>query len=357
MTIAFIAIATAMVVATLALLVLPLIRRSRRDGRSRAVFATAVALVFAVPAATWGLYHMVGNPAALNPKAIKPPKMTVDQALTQLRARLKKHPKDLQGWLVLGQANTMLNKPAEARAAYAKALALAPDNPNIMVSLAEADSLSRPDHAITGSSRALLQKAIKADPRNQRGLWLLGISDFQAGHFADASLTWRRLQALLPADSKVADAVTRQIAIADARAAGKTQAQAQQMVAGQSASAHPASAHGPKLTVQVSLAPALKDKLKAGDTVFVFARAPKGPPMPLAVTRLSADKLPATVTLTDAMSMAPGMDLSSTKRVTITARISRSGQAIAQTGDLEGSVPAVAVTTAQPVKVVIDHVH
>lgn len=355
MTIAFIALATLMVVATLTLLLLPLLRRGRREGRSRSVLVTAVLLVVIVPAATLGLYRLIGNPLALNPQARKPPQVSVAQAIKQIRGHLAKKPDDLQGWLVLGQAYTMLNRPGKARDAYGHALKLSPDNPNIMVSLAEADSLARADHRISGQSRALLRKAVKADPRNQRGLWLLGISDFQAGDFADASLIWRRLQALLQPDSKVADAVTRQIAIADARASGKTQAQAEKLVSGHRAAAAPARG-GPHLTVQVSLAPALKARLKPGSTVFVFARRVHGPRMPLAVTRVAAKTLPATVTLTDAMSMAPGMNLSSARRVTLTARVSADGQALAQKGDLEGDVPAVAVSTAQPVKVVIDHV-
>lgn len=119
----------------------------------------------------------------------------------------------------------------------------------------------------------------------------------------------------------------------------------------------PSAAKQPALQVQVALAPALKDKLAAGDTLFIYARAEQGPPMPLAVARMQADALPATVTLTDAMAMTPQLKLSSVPRVFVGARISKSGQPIAQPGDLEGNAGVVDVTSKTPIKINIDKVH
>ncbi|HEY8681994.1 MAG TPA: hypothetical protein VIM06_02385, partial [Rhodanobacter sp.] len=123
-----------------------------------------------------------------------------------------------------------------------------------------------------------------------------------------------------------------------------------------SSAAAPAS-QGATLRVQVTLAPALKDKLAPGDVLFVYARAENGPPMPLAVARLDASQLPASVTLTDAMAMTPVMKLSSVTRVFVGARISHSGQPIAQSGDLEGDAGTVAVDSRTPIKISIDKVH
>jgi cytochrome c-type biogenesis protein CcmH len=186
---------------------------------------------------------------------------------------------------------------------------------------------------------------VQADPGNQRGLWLLGISQFQHGDYTAAVASWRRLQPLLEPGSTVAKAVTEQIAVAQARAGEKP------------ATASAAATQGPQLTVQVALAPSLHNKLKPGAALFVYARAEQGPPMPLAVARLDASNLPATVTLTDAMAMAPQFRLSSADKVFVGARISASGQAIAQTGDLEGDAGIVAVDRAGPIRIVIDKVH
>jgi cytochrome c-type biogenesis protein CcmH len=147
----------------------------------------------------------------------------------------------------------------------------------------------------------------------------------------------------------VAKAVTEQIAAADERAGDKPAS---------AASNHaPAMAQDASLKVEVALAPALKSKVAAGDVLFVYARAENGPPMPLAVAKLDAGKLPTSVTLTDAMAMMPAMKLSSVQRVFVGARISHSGQPIAQVGDLEGDAGVIAVNTTTPIKISIDKVH
>lgn len=112
---------------------------------------------------------------------------------------------------------------------------------------------------------------------------------------------------------------------------------------------------GAHIAVHVQLAPALRAKVRPGDTLFVFARAVGGPPMPLAIARLQASALPTTVMLTDGMGMTPNLRLSSFKQVNITARISHSGQAMPATGDLDGSVGPVPVHADKPVDIVIDH--
>ncbi|HZY34130.1 MAG TPA: hypothetical protein VFE75_10220, partial [Rhodanobacter sp.] len=129
-----------------------------------------------------------------------------------------------------------------------------------------------------------------------------------------------------------------------------------------SSNAAAAAPQGAALRVQVTLAPALKDKLAPGDALFVYARAAHdpsepGPPMPLAVAKLDPTQLPTTVTLTDAMAMTPAFKLSSVERVFVGARISHSGQPVAQPGDLEGDAGVVAVKSKTPVKISIDKVH
>ncbi|KGI77551.1 tetratricopeptide repeat protein [Oleiagrimonas soli] len=359
---AFTLTAILMTLIALALIVLPMLRSGRRHGRPRHVLVLSLLTLFALPLAALGLYLHVGTPAALDKTALQP-QMTLDQAIAKLRAELKQHPDNLQGWVILGRTYAGTDRPAAAREAYTQALKLAPDNADLMVAWAEVDGIARSDHRIEGRARSLLQRAVKADPRNQRGLWLLGISDYQHGHFADAVLTWRRLQALLQPGSKVAEAVKEQIAMANARAAGKTQEQALALLqspasASSASTAAPADAdQGAHLAVRVTLAPNLRAQVKPDDTLYVFAKAPNGPPMPLAVARLKASALPTTVMLTDGMGMTPAMRLSSVPEVTVTARISRSGRPTATAGDLEGSAGPVSVHAAEPVDVTIDHVH
>lgn len=342
----FYLIAAAMIAVALALLLVPLIRQGRRQGRPRGIFILALAVAFVLPLGAAGLYLLLGTPVALNgvEKQAEQP-LTIDQAVAELRAHLAEQPNDLQGWLLLAQTYGAMHKPGEARDAYDQALKLDPDSTVAMVGWAESDSIARPDHRIEGRALDFLERAVRQEPDNQRGLWLLGISQFQHDRYAEAATTWRKLQPMLEPGSTVAKAVTEQIAVAEARAGGTPVAQETPAL------------EGPALRVQVSLAPALKTKLGAGDTLFVYARAEQGPPMPLAVARMDAGALPASVTLTDAMGMTPQLKLSSAKRVFVGARISKSGQAIAQPGDLEGDAGVVDVNAAGPIKIEIDKVH
>lgn len=347
---AFLIAAAAMVAVALAVLLLPLVRQGRKSGRSRSVFAVALLIALVLPLGTGALYLLVGTPAALNgvtAEAAAP--ISMQQALAELRTHLQQQPDDLQGWMLLAQTSSMLRQPADARDAFDHALKLAPNNAEAMIGWAENDSMTRSDHRIEGRALELLKRAVQLHPDSQRGLWLLGISNFQRGEYREAAATWRLLQPQLEPGSNVARAVAEQIAVANARAGGAP--------AGASSSAAAAAPQGAALQVQVALAPALKGKLAPGDALFVYARAENGPPMPLAVAKLDPAQLPTTVTLTDAMAMTPAFKLSSVERVFVGARISHSGQPVAQPGDLEGDAGVVAVDRKTPVKISIDKVH
>jgi cytochrome c-type biogenesis protein CcmH len=348
-TVFFIA-AAAMVAVALAVLLLPLVREGRQSGRPRGVFAVTLLIALVLPLGTGALYLLVGTPAALNGvTAAAAAPISMQQALTELRTHLQQQPDDLQGWMLLAQTSSMLRQPGEARDAFDQVLKLAPNNAEAMVGWAENDSMTRSDHRIEGRALELLKRAVQLHPDSQRGLWLLGIGNFQRGEYREAAATWRLLQPQLEPGSNVAKAVAEQIAVADARAGGAPAAASSSVAA--------AAPQGATLQVQVALAPALKDKLAPGGTLFVYARAENGPPMPLAVAKLDPAQLPTTVTLNDAMAMTPAFKLSSVERVFVGARISHSGQPVAQPGDLEGDAGVVAVERKTPVKISIDKVH
>ncbi|MFC5579984.1 tetratricopeptide repeat protein [Rhodanobacter terrae] len=347
---AFYAIAAAMIAVALAAVLLPLVRHGRRSGRPRGVFVLTLAIALVLPLAAGWLYLEVGTPVAINGVAAQTGMpLTMQQAISQLRAHLAEKPDDLQAWTLLAQTSAMLHSTADARDAYEHILKLDPNNADAMVGWAEADAMLKSDHVIGARAVALLKHAVQLQPDSQRGLWLLGTSQFQQGDYAGAAATWRLLAPQLEPGSEVAKAVAAQISQADARAGG----------APAEAASSPAAATAPEaaLQVRVSLASGLKAKLAPGDTLFIFARPVNGPPMPLAVTRLQADQLPTEVTLTDAMAMTPALKLSSVAKVFVGARISHSGQPMAQPGDLEGNAGIVDVARKTPVEILIDKVH
>jgi len=364
----FFVIAALMLAAALICVLLPLVRAGRHHGRARMPFIVALLIAFALPLAAVGLYAWIGTPDALRAPAADGNKMDFAQATAELRAKLQRSPNHPEGWLLLGQAYTAMNRPADARDAYGYALKLKPDDPDVMIAYAEADAQARTDHRIEGDSRKLLERAVALAPDHQRGLWLLGISDYQLDHFDDALAHWKRLLGLLQPGSNIANAVNAQIAMAQARAQGKTQAEAEAIaqaraapaaatdVNAEDANAADAAPSSATLKVQVKLDPKLAGKVSPDDTLFVYARAINGPPMPLAVARLKASALPASVTLTDAMAMTPQLKLSSFPRVQVSARISKSGNAMPQAGDLEAQPVQVATDAKQPLVMTIDRV-
>jgi cytochrome c-type biogenesis protein CcmH len=346
----FYAIAAAMIAVALAALLLPLVLQGRRTGRSRGVFVLVLAIALVLPLAAGWLYLEIGTPVAINGVAPQAIPLTMQQAVSQLRAHLTEKPDDLQAWTLLAQTSTLMHNTADARDAFDHILKLAPNNADAMVGWAEADAMLKSDHVIGDRAVALLKHAVQLQPDSQRGLWLLGTSEFQQGNYSGAAATWRLLEPQLEPGSEVAKAVAEQVSQADARAGGAP---------AEAASTHAVAATTQQaaLQVQVSLASDLKAKLAPGDTLFIYARPVSGPPMPLAVARLEASQLPAEVTLTDAMAMTPARTLSSVAQVFVGARISHGGQPIAQPGDLEGSAGIIDVTRKTPVEILINKVH
>jgi cytochrome c-type biogenesis protein CcmH len=394
----FILIAAVMLVAALAFVVLPLMRRggspqsARRkalddalaagvisadehavklaalDGsandappRSRTTFTALLAVVLALPAAAIGLYAKLGNPAAMDPAAAVPtangehgPNM--DQAVAGLAAKLKQNPDDVEGWLLLGRAYKSMQRFDAARDAVKEAYDRLPDNPDVQVDYAEALALASQDRKLDGAPRELLEKAVKSNPQHQRGLWLLGVADRQGERYGDAIAHWETLLAQMPPGSDAAKSVQTQID--EARSVGKLPA-GQPVAATTPAETKPEAAATDsdiRLTVTVKLDEKLRAQAPADATVFVFARAASGPPMPLAVQRVKVADLPTTVTLTEGMGMLPNLKLSQFPQVVIGARVSQSGNAIAQPGDLQGLSAAVDVKRREAVEVAIDQV-
>lgn len=357
----FFVIAAVMLVATLAWVLWPLLRSARRNGRPRSAFVLALSIAFALPPVSLGLYALLGTPSAL--QTVDTSGMNLADATAQLRAKLQQAPDDREGWVLLGQAYSAMDRPADARTAFAHALKLAPQDPDLMVAFAEADAQAREDHRIDGKSRVLLQRAVALNPDHQRGLWLLGISDYQLGHYGDAATRWKHLLGLLQPGSRLATAVNAQIAMADARAQGETQARAEDVApasaASNAAGTESAGTTAPAkvaLKIEVKLDPKLAATVSPTDTLFVYARAVDGSPMPLAVARLHGSNLPATVTLTDAMAMTPQLKLSMFPRVQVSARISKSGNAMPHSGDLEAEPVQIATDSDKPVTLTIDRV-
>jgi cytochrome c-type biogenesis protein CcmH len=336
--------------------------------RSQAAFASLLGVALLLPLSALLLYRLVGTPEALDPANLAPPQAEhsagdMDKAIAGLAAKLKQEPNDPQGWALLARAYQAMNRVEESRDALKQAHEHAPDDHDLAVEYAQAIALAAPDHRLAGDARALLDAVLKKDPKNQRALWLSGIADYQDEKFPEAIATWKTLLPMLEPDSDVARSVRNEIADAEARRDGREPPAPEQApdetataAANPGAPAATAPSGGPSLTVSVTLDPKLKDKLDGDATLFVFARAASGPPMPLAIQRLKASQLPLTVTLDDSMSMMPQMSLSKFPEVVVGARVSKSGNAMPQSGDLQTLSQPLASSRAEPIALTIDQI-
>lgn len=341
---------------------------------NRPALVTVLLVAVLLPLSAIVLYRTIGTPEALDPAALTAAApggehgMSMDQAVAGLIAKLEQNPDDATGWALLGRAYQAMQRFAESRDALERARRLQPEDRDLQVEYAQALALASPEQRIDGESRRLLDEVVAADPNHQRALWLIGISEYQAQRYAEAIAIWERVLPQLPAGSNVARSI--QDRIAEARRLGNLPAPpggepaaganagstaAADRAAPTGATTAPAVA-GPRLTVEVSLDPALADRLAPDATLFVFARAAEGPPMPLAIQRLSAGQLPLTVTLDESNGMLPNMKLSMFPSIVVGARVSRSGQAIAQSGDLQTLSAPLEVTRTAPIVLKIDQV-
>lgn len=243
---------------------------------------------------------------------------TLEELAVAIESRLQRRDdKDGRLRFMLARIDTEFGRYQEALVQYAALEKKFPQDPGIAAQYAQALYLAA-GRKLTPEAAAQAQRALQLDPDQSTALGLLGIDAFERQDYAQALLYWRHLARLLPAGSSNAGLIERGIA------------QAEQKLG-------PAGLPGPRIVVAVTLAPELAAAVPAGSTLFVFARAVGGSPMPLAVVKMDAHKLPVTVTLDDSMAMAPGMNLSSAAQVEVVARVSASGQVRAEAGDLEGS--------------------
>lgn len=242
---------------------------------------------------------------------------SMSEMTERLEQSVKSRPEDPEGWYFLGRTYMAQERAADAAKAFAEAVRLAGREPALLGQWAQAQYFAQ-NKQWSESLQQLTDEALQADPEEVTSLGLLGIAGYEAGRYADAVRYWERLVAALPAEDPSREAI--QSGIARAR---EQLGDAAPAVATATA---PAAA---SLKVRVELDAALKDKVQPGDAVFVFARALSGPPMPLAVKRLTVADLPAEVSLSDSDAMMPQLKLSKFPEVQLVARVSRAGNATA----------------------------
>ncbi|WAH60452.1 c-type cytochrome biogenesis protein CcmI [Pseudomonas silvicola] len=295
-----------------------------------------------VPVAALGLYLHFGDSDKVElTREFATPPASMAEMTSRLERAVAAQPDSAEGLFFLGRTYMSQNRPADAARIFQRTLAVAGRQPELLGQLAQAEYFAS-DRQWSPEIQALTDEALKADPKEVTSLGLRGIAAFEGQRYQEAVDYWQRLLALLPADDPSRAALQ-----------GGIQRAAERITAsGGSLAAAPAVKGAALLKVNVELGAGLKAKVQPGDSVFVFARASSGPPMPLAVKRLTVADLPASVELSDSDAMMPQLKLSNFPEVQLVARVSRAGQPTK--GEWVGRSQPLASSTRAPQNLTID---
>ena len=362
------------------------------DGEAKAHISPKVernsfVIITAIPLMALALYWLWGSPDSINlssqaristtsvpqsnnssqtPMAPNSKKHvgSVEEMAELLEKKLQQDPKNPNGWYTLGRTYMSLKQYDKAVAALKRLRALVGDDETVLITLADAMTMSRKGR-MAGEPFELIKKALNLKPNDPTALWLAGLGYEETGDTKTAIKLWKQLLPLVAAEPNSLHQVQSLIAAAERKmgieptvVVGKPVAMPTPMAKSSSPQpgANATSNTAASITVMVNLSDENKSKVSPNDFVLVYARAANGPRMPLAIVRKQVKDLPLTVVLDDSMAMQPAMKLSNFPMVNILARVSKSGQAMPQSGDMQGQFGPLNVQGAKPVTVVIDKV-
>lgn len=314
-------------------------------------WGTAIAAGLAVPALAFGLYVALGSPDALvhmPPAAAAATQVDDKQILAMvesLATKVRERPDDARGWELLARSMGALGRFKESADAYAHLLKLVPPDAQILADYADVLGMAQ-GQSLAGRPAELVRRSLELEPGNHKARALAATIALDAGDNAAALRHWQVVADSLPPDSEGA----REVGVIMAEIRRQPGTASAPVAAAKSLAA-------PRETISgsVALAPEIAARLSGTETVFIFARAEGGPRVPLAVVRAQSRELPMKFALDDSQAMAPGMNISSASALRVEARVSLSGNATAQSGDIVGT-SAVVKPGARDVRVVVDKV-
>lgn len=345
---------------------------------------TAVVVILAIPLTAVSLYMTIGDTRGLLPQSqlanatqfhsenmagMPQGHAEINSVVDNLVARLQDNPEDIEGWVMLGRTYAIMGKFQEASATYGKLVEMIPDNAQLLSDYADVLAMTN-NGSLIGRPAELINQALSVDPEYPKALALAGTVEFEKENYEQAANYWQKLLGLIPQDSQLATSVSNSIDQAKSLAIKGKEGQPVQLAqnskitsdlpheAAQAVSETAAAGDSndpAKISGKVAISSDLINKISPNDVLFVFARAKTGPKMPLAILRLSAKDLPTTFSLDDDMAMTPTMKMSSFPEVVIGARVSKSGQAVPSSGDLEGFSQPVKLG-AKDIMITIDQV-
>ena len=317
----------------------------------------ALVVMLAIPCASialylyYGEYRVIENPqlvqAAAQPSRAASPQMSLDEMAAAIEKRLQDNPQDAEAWFMLGRTRMAKGDFAAGVDAFRHSAELLPDEPGILFALADALAMQN-DGSLLGEPEALVQRGLQLAPGTPNGLWLAGMAAEQHEDLKSAHRYWSQLLPMVSDSPESSSEVRGMLASLEQRDPSLVQQQqpgADRQLADR------------QLNVQVDISDELRARADPSTAVFVYAKAMQGPPMPLAVKRLQLKDLPLSLSLGDADAMMPSMKLSSFDQVIVGARVSFSGNPVAQSGDFYTEQDSIDSRNPPPqVSLVIDRI-
>jgi cytochrome c-type biogenesis protein CcmH len=315
-------------------------------------------VIVLLPILAFALYYRIGQPqlassdGAMLIKEQSPsdekPMPTIEELVLGLEDRLKQTPEDETAWWMLTRSYMALGRFDDALQSVERLNEISGDTAPVMLLKANVMMLVKGD-SFVGEPEGLIQRSLELEPESVSGLWMAGLAARERGDEESAITYWQRLLLLVEADEAASEEILALLAeVLGADATGAVLAKNKNETANKKVQA------SNSVTVNVTLAPEFKEEYGPDDILFVFARADDGMPMPVAASRLRVADLPASLILNDEQAMMPSRLISSFKEVEVLARISKSGQAIAQSGDLSSAVVLSRVGAAETVELLIN---
>jgi cytochrome c-type biogenesis protein CcmH len=302
---------------------------------------TAIGICVFIVVISSGLYFSFGDVYRVAQKNSETPisQEGVEKMVTEFAAKMEKDPSNLQGWVMLARSYRILGRNQDAVKAYERAGSFVDSDPQLLADYADTLAANANGN-FAGKPLSLINQALKLDPNNLMALWLSGTAAFNANNYRSAVQTWEKLALQLPPNSEEMKMI--EGSIAEARSKGGLAPKATIISSAK------------EISGQIELAGDMKSKVKQGDTVMVIARQ-VGERMPVAVLKIPVAQFPMSFVLNDTLAMNPSAPLSKLTEVSIEVRISKTGMAKPETGDLISAVKTIKVGT-ENVRLLVDQV-
>jgi cytochrome c-type biogenesis protein CcmH len=309
----------------------------------------ALALSVLLPVVAVGVYWNVGNRHALLQKesivsAEGFNNVNTEASLQALEEKLAAKPDDAENLLLLARTYSERERFAEAVKIYDRLTKLVPNEAQLWADYADVLAMAS-GRTLAGNPSKLLDKALALDPDNFKALALSGSAAMERGDFAVTIQHWEKLLKMIPKGDenvKIVESGIQQARVLMAQKSGaKLPAMAQRAPVEEQLQTQAVQGGKEAISGTVALSASLKAQASPDDTVFVLVRAAEGPKMPLAIVRKQVKDLPFKFTLDDTTSMSPQMKVSNFDQVVVIARVSKSGTAMPQPGDLQGMSPVI----------------